>query len=98
MQSYHLDDFFADTYTGTISVRGIDRKIRGASSCVYSKEAVIVYNVQGDVKRYVVSSDGDRDQQTHSRKVTVKDQWNFSPVTTFKGHITEGGTNFCPAR
>ncbi|MDD2213645.1 MAG: hypothetical protein PHR21_03780 [Oscillospiraceae bacterium] len=81
VQSYHSDNYFADTYTGTVSVRGADRKLDG-SSYVYPAESRITYDVQGDRTVATISPSSDIDTNTKSKSIEVKDKWNLSSDKT----------------
>ncbi|MFQ9510027.1 MAG: hypothetical protein ACLRZ7_03695 [Lachnospiraceae bacterium] len=89
--SEHDDFYFADTYIGTVSVKGTDRHYNGRYT-EYPASSRITYNVQGDITRGEIFSEGSGDSLVRKKTITVRDKWNFGPVTTVVGSI--GGQFF----
>lgn len=78
--SEHGDDYFADTYYGTASVRGADR-VKINHMVYYYEWTRIVYDVQGDIYSTTAHSYGKDNTNQVIRTITVKDKWNFGPKT-----------------
>ncbi len=95
VKSYHPDGFFADKYYGTVSVRGTDRK-SFYNKPFYPRYSLIKYNVQGEIFKEIVYSENSTDNVLRVRKIVVKDQWDFGPVTTVRGEIGKGDPNLAP--
>ena len=87
VESEHGDSFWADTYYGTVSVRGSDREIHNGRNCYY-REVRLTYNVQG--KKYTISVRPiSKNSSTQVVKhITVKDKWNNGPKTTAKYSVS----------
>lgn len=81
MTSEHGDNYFADTYYGTASVRGADR-VKINHMIYYYNWTRIVYNVQGDIYSTTAPSYGKDNPNQVIRTITVKDKWNFGSKTT----------------
>ncbi len=86
VKSYHPDNFFADTYTGTLSIKGSERY--GDRRSEYPYSARITYDVQGSITRGFLYSEGERDTKVRTKVVTVKDKWNLGPKTKVFGEIS----------
>lgn len=89
VKSEHADDFFADTYDGTVSVKGTDWFYNG-SYTAYPTYSKITYDVQGTKYVKQVNSTGKTDSNTKTGTITVKDKWNFGPKTQMYGDIGQG--------
>lgn len=77
----HGDGFFADTYYGTVSVRGADRGVNADGRVVWYKWTQITYDVQGEIYRKRAESHHKDNTYTVVKKITVKDKWNIGPKT-----------------
>ena len=77
----HGDSFFADTYYGTVSVRGADRGVNADGRVVWYKWTQITYDVQGEIYRQRAESHHKDNTYTVVKKITVKDKWNNGPKT-----------------
>lgn len=82
VSTYHADNYWADTYYGTASVRGTDRtydyKKGYKSYYVWTK---ITYDVQGDIYYAKAYSRGKKDSVARVDKVTAYDKWNDGEKT-----------------
>lgn len=83
--STHGDEETADTYYGTVSIRGADRVVIGNDVC-YPVRSNLYYNVQGRLYEVHVSSQGKNDKVQRTNSITVKDLWNLGPKTTVWGN------------
>mgnify|MGYP003518062085 CR=1 FL=1 len=92
VKSYHADNYFADTYTGTVSVRGADRFYdpRSLTTC-WPGWTRITYDVQGNISQKQINSTGSSDKTTRTATITVEDKWNIGPKTNVYGNY---GANF----
>lgn len=99
--SEHGDSYWADTYTGTVSIKGTDRKYNG-SRYLYPVFSRITYNVQGDITKKQVNSRGGDDNVRKIATVIVKDKWNFGAKTkalaNISGAIYNGSVNTIQSR
>lgn len=80
----HADNFLADTYYGTASVRGADRGVNADGRVVWYKWTQIAYDVQGNVYKKRAESYRKDNTYTVVEKLTVKDKWNNGPKTLAK--------------
>lgn len=78
--SEHADDYLADTYYGTASVRGADR-VKKNNMIYYYNWTRIVYDVQGEIYSTTAPSYGKDHPNQVIRTITVKDKWNDGPKT-----------------
>ena len=76
-ESEHGDSYWADTYTGTVSINGSESYREGGKT-KYPRYIWLTYDVQGDITKVSAYSEGTR---TIQRSKTVKDKWNFGPKT-----------------
>lgn len=95
VSSYHPDNYFADTYVGTVSICGTDRKSNGGG-WLYPHESKVTYDVQGDVRTCSVYSNSDTDNTTRTNSITVKDEWDAGPKTQVYGKIVGWESDFGP--
>ncbi|MET3617894.1 hypothetical protein ABID14_001529 [Peptoniphilus olsenii] len=58
VKSEHGDNFLADTYIGTASVRGRDRGVSSDGRNIYYTWTRITYDVQGDIQSATAESGG----------------------------------------
>lgn len=80
VSSYHGDDFWADTYVGTASVKGADR-IRGGDGIYGFSWTEFTYDVQGDITNGRAYSWGINDTTPRSVSKEVPDKWNDGTKT-----------------
>lgn len=78
----HGDEWYADKYYGTASVRGADRGINEDGRVVWFLWTQISYNVQGDVTVARAEASNKYNEHTVVKKVTVDDKWNFGEEST----------------
>lgn len=96
--SEHGDNYFADTYYGTVSVKGKDRFFNGTYTA-YPTFSRITYDVQGTTYQKQVNSTGKTDATVRTGKITVKDKWNIGSKTKVYGNIGAGFySNAMPSR
>ena len=87
VESEHGDSFWADTYYGTVSVRGSDRVINKGRYCYFS-EVRLTYNVQGKISSVSVRPISKNSNKQVVKHITVKDKWNTGPKTTAKYSVS----------
>lgn len=80
VSSYHPDNYFADEYVGTASVRGTDRVVRNQETYGFAWTR-ITYDVQGEVSSKTAISGSNTDNVTRKVTLTVYDKWNFGTKT-----------------
>lgn len=95
VSTYHPDNYFADTYDGTASVRGTDRGYSRKGNKGYYKWTRITYDVQGTKSSVTAYSGGKNNSSVVVKKITVKDKWNFGPKTKayYNYYLEEIGYN-----
>ena len=80
------DHINIDTYVGVASVYGLDRRL---TDNVWHYPAItrVTYNVQGNISRAEAYATGNTDSVGRKKSITVKDIWNYGPVTEAYGRI-----------
>lgn len=89
VKSEHPDNFFADDYYGTASVRGADRVNRNGKLFYYNWTQ-ITYDVQGEITRGRANRDLNNDKRQVIKSIHVKDKWNFGKKTRAYYNFDEG--------
>ncbi|MCI6610489.1 MAG: hypothetical protein MSH08_07040 [Ezakiella sp.] len=79
--SEHGDNYFADTYYGTCSVRGADRGINEDDRVVWYPWVSITYDVQGEIYKKTAWAGSKYNTRQVIERITVHDKWNNGPKT-----------------
>lgn len=87
--SEHADNYLADKYYGTVSVKGKDRFYNGTYTA-YPTFSRITYDVQGTIYQKQVNSNSKTDATVRKGEITVQDKWNIGSKTKVYGNIGNG--------